>query len=66
MSTARSSAAARSQIHKVLGESSSLVAKRVEEASKPAKEQPGLTGAARLASDDGPGGETLRVARRKG
>lgn len=46
MRTARSSAATISQIHRVHGESSNRVARRVEDASKAAIEQPALTSAA--------------------
>lgn len=62
---ALSSAAARSQIQTVLGESSSLVASRLADASKTAAEQPLFASATDLPSAVGAGGENSCVARMK-
>lgn len=59
MSTARSSAARMSQIHKVEGESSNLVARSVEDASNANKEHPGLASTENFPSTNRPSGETI-------
>ncbi len=59
-STARSSAAARSHIQAVLGESSNRITSRVEDASKSIKEQPVLVSGPSLAPL--PAGDTPWVA----
>jgi hypothetical protein len=67
ISTARSSEAARSQTQRVVGESSTLVARREDEASKEAEEPPvwAGSGVGVLVGGGGAGGATGCVIRVK-